>query len=131
MKLKHKISISVREADGGITNVLHGGEVQLREKLLRWLFGDKKKVLVIAPGESVFDVEIREQDLGKVFDEYLEEALLPTKDEQLEATDAADTTDTTDAADTTSTINTTDAGDTKDTTDAAGANDSNEEADEK
>lgn len=131
MKLKHKISISVREADGGITNVLHGGEVKLREKLLRWLFGDKKKVLVIAPGESVFDVEIREQDLGKVFDEYLEEALLPTKDEQTEATDVDDTTDTTDAADTTSTINTTDAGDTKDTTDAAGANDSNEEADEK
>ena len=97
MKLKHKISISVREADGGITNVLHGGEVQLREKLLRWLFGDKKKVLVIAPGESVFDVEIREQDLGKVFDEYLEEALLPKKEEQTEATDVADTTDTTDA----------------------------------
>ena len=94
MKLKHKISISVREADGGITNVLHGGEVKLREKLLRWLFGDKKKVLVIAPGESVFDVEIREQDLGKVFDEYLEEVLLPTKDEQLEATDVADTTST-------------------------------------
>lgn len=128
MKLKHKISISVREADGGITNVLHGGEVKLREKLLRWLFGDKKKVLVIAPGESVFDVEIREQDLGKVFDEYLEEALLPTKDEQLEATDAADTTDTTDAADTTSTIKTTD---TTDTTVATGANDTNEEADEK
>ena len=128
MKLKHKISISVREADGGITSVLHGGEVKLREKLLRWLFGDKKKVLVIAPGESVFDVEIREQDLGKVFDEYLEEALLPTKDEQLEATDAADTTDTTDAADTTSTIKTTD---TTDTTVATGANDTNEEADEK
>lgn len=125
MKLKHKISISVREADGGITNVLHGGEVKLREKLLRWLFGDKKKVLVIAPGESVFDVEIREQDLGKVFDEYLEEALLPTKDEQTEATDVADTT---------STINTTEATDAPDMTDttvATGANDTNEEADEK
>ena len=125
MKLKHKISISVREADGGITNVLHGGEVQLREKLLRWLFGDKKKVLVIAPGESVFDVEIREQDLGKVFDEYLEEVLLPTKDEQLEATDVADTT---------STINTTEATDAPDMTDttvATGANDTNEEVDEK
>ena len=125
MKLKHKISISVREADGSVTNVLHGGEVKLREKLLRWLFGDKKKVLVIAPGESVFDVEIREQDLGKVFDEYLEEALLPTKDEQTEATDVADTT---------STINTTEATDAPDMTDttvATGANDTNEEVDEK
>ena len=75
MKLKHKVSISVREANGGITNVLHGGEVKLRERLLRWLFGEKKKVLVIAPGESVFDVEIREQNLGKLFDEYLDEAL--------------------------------------------------------
>ena len=125
MKLKHKISISVREADGGITNVLHGGEVKLREKLLRWLFGDKKKVLVIAPGESVFDVEIREQDLGKVFDEYLEEVLLPTKDEQLEATDVADTTSTIKTTDTTDTV------DTTDTTVAVGANDTNEEAEAK
>lgn len=75
MKLKHKISINVCEADGGKINVIKGGEVKLREKLLRWLFGEKKKVLVIAPGESVFDVEIREQNLGKLFDEYLDEAL--------------------------------------------------------
>ena len=75
MKLKHKVSISVREPDGGTANVLGGGEVRLREKFLRWLFGEKKKVLVIAPGDSVFNVEIREQDLGKLFDAYLDEAL--------------------------------------------------------
>ena len=75
MKMNHKVSISVREADGGATNILRGGEVKLRERLLRWLFGEKKKVLVIAPGDSVFDVEIREQNLGKLFDEYLNEAL--------------------------------------------------------
>ena len=75
MKMNHKVSISVREADGCATNILRGGEVKLRERLLRWLFGEKKKVLVIAPGDSVFDVEIREQNLGKLFDEYLTEAL--------------------------------------------------------
>ena len=32
-------------------------------------------MLVIAPGDSVFNVEIHEQDLGKLFDEYLDEAL--------------------------------------------------------
>lgn len=82
MKLKHKVSISVREPDGGNVNVIKGGEVKLREKLLRWLFGDKKKVLVIAPGDSVFNVEIREQDLGKLFDEYLDEALADKADEE-------------------------------------------------
>lgn len=89
MKLKHKVSISVREADGGVTNVLRGGEVKLREKLLRWLFGEKKKVLVIAPGESVFDVEICEQNLGKLFDEYISEALAPKTDNLEPANDDA------------------------------------------
>ena len=32
-------------------------------------------MLVIAPGDSVFNVEIHEQDLGKLFDEYLDETL--------------------------------------------------------
>lgn len=82
MKLKHRISINVCEADGGKNNVIKGGEVKLREKLLRWLFGEKKKVLVIAPGDSVFNVEIREQDLGKLFDEYLDEALTTKTNEE-------------------------------------------------
>ena len=82
MKLKHRISINVCEADGGKVNVIKGGEVKLRERFLRWLFGEKKKVLVIAPGDSVFNVEIREQDLGKLFDEYLDEALTTKTDEK-------------------------------------------------
>ena len=95
MKLKHKVSISVREADGDNVNVIKGGEVKLREKLLRWLFGEKKKVLVIAPGDSVFNVEIREQDLGKLFDEYLDEALAPKTDAEItdESAHAPDMTD--------------------------------------
>jgi len=72
MKLKHKVSISVREPDGGTANVLGGGEVRLREKFLRWLFGEKKKVLVIAPGDSVFNVEIREENFHSIFDECLD-----------------------------------------------------------
>lgn len=82
MKLKHRISINVREANGGKVNVIEGGEVKLRERFLRWLFGEKKKVLVIAPGDSVFNVEIREQNLGKLFDEYLDEALMTKTDEK-------------------------------------------------
>ncbi|MEF9880066.1 MAG: hypothetical protein RR975_11665 [Clostridia bacterium] len=82
MKLNHKVSISVREPDGGARNVLNGGEVKLREKLLRWLFGEKKKVLVIAPSDSVFNVEIREQNLSKLFDEYLDDILLTNPAEE-------------------------------------------------
>lgn len=80
MKLKHKVSISIREPDGGNVNVIKGGEVKLRERLLRWLFGEKKKVLVIAPGDSVFNVEIREQDLGKLIDDCLRESLEERED---------------------------------------------------
>lgn len=90
MKLKHRISINVCEADGGRVNVIKGGEVKLRERLLRWLFGEKKKVLVIAPGDSVFNVEIREQDLGKLFDEYLDEALENKTDGETANSAAAD-----------------------------------------
>src|SRR5574344_3008396 len=90
MKLKHKVSISVREPDGGARNVFSGGEVKLREKLLRWLFGEKKKVLVIAPGDSVFNVEIHEQDLGKLFDEYLDEALTTKTDDEPDGATADD-----------------------------------------
>ena len=75
MKLKHKVSISVREADGDNVNVIKGGEVKLREKLLRWLFGEQKKVLVIAPGDSVFNVEIREHDFGKLLNDCLRESI--------------------------------------------------------
>ena len=75
MKLRHKVSISIKEPDGTKANVLGGGEVKLREKLLRWLFGEKKKVLVIAPGDSVYNVEIREENFQKIFDEYLGETI--------------------------------------------------------
>lgn len=75
MKLKHRISINVRESDGSALNVIKGGEVKLRERFLRWLFGEQKKVLVIAPGNSVFNVEIHEQDFGKLLDECLRESM--------------------------------------------------------
>ncbi len=80
MKLKHKVSISVREADGDNVNVIKGGEVKLREKLLRWLFGEQKKVLVIAPGDSVFNVEIREHDFGKLLNDCLRESIEDKED---------------------------------------------------
>ena len=65
-------------------------EVKGLEKLLRWLFGEKKKVLVIAPGDSVFNVEIHEQDLGKLFDEYLDEALTTKTDDEPDGATADD-----------------------------------------
>ena len=80
MKLKHKVSISVREADGDNVNVIKGGEVKLREKLLRWLFGEQKKVLVIAPGDSVFNVEIQEHDFGKLLNDCLRESIEDKED---------------------------------------------------
>ena len=93
MKLRHKVSINVVDPDGNKVNVLGGGEVRLREKLLRWLFGEKKKVLVIAPGDSVYNVEIREENFQKIFDEYLDETIGGGHSESMDEKSISDTQD--------------------------------------
>jgi len=60
MSLKHKISICVTRPDGGETTILRGGSRTLRSRLLSLLFGEKVGIIVMTPGETVENVEIKE-----------------------------------------------------------------------
>lgn len=60
MNLKHKISICVARPDGRKTTVLNSGSRTMRSKLLNLLFGEKVGIIVVTPGETVENVEIKE-----------------------------------------------------------------------
>ncbi len=57
MKHTLKISVSRDSPDNGIVNCRH---VTIREKLLRLLLGDKRRLTVIVPGNSVESLSINE-----------------------------------------------------------------------
>lgn len=52
-----KISVSKEPPGGGIVSCRH---VTLREKLLRRLLGEKRRLAVIVPGDSVESLSINE-----------------------------------------------------------------------
>jgi hypothetical protein len=58
MKHKLRISVSKEGQDGGIVGCRH---VTVREKLLRMLLGDKRRLMVIIPGDSVKALSIIEE----------------------------------------------------------------------
>lgn len=60
MKHALQISVSRKPKNGGIAAVR---SVSVRERFLRFLLGDKTKLTVIVPGDSVEELEIRE--IGK------------------------------------------------------------------
>jgi hypothetical protein len=57
--MKHELKVSIRRVpfEG---NVLRSQTVTLRERLLKRLFGENHKVMVIVPSESVQRVSISE-----------------------------------------------------------------------
>lgn len=57
MKHDLKISVSKKPTDDG---VLRCQRVTIRERLLRYLFGEKRRVMVIVPGDTVESVSITE-----------------------------------------------------------------------
>lgn len=59
MKHALKISVSKEPIDGGIVSCR---QVTLREKLLKRLLGDKRKLTVIVPGDSVGTLSVHEID---------------------------------------------------------------------
>lgn len=61
MKHKLKISVSKQPQTGGIITC---HSVTVREKLLRFLFGDKRRVTVLIPGDSVGEIAICEAGKG-------------------------------------------------------------------
>ena len=59
--MKHDVKIAVSErAENGVVDVR---SVSLREKILTWLFGPTKKVMVLVPGSSVDSIAITEKEV--------------------------------------------------------------------
>lgn len=57
--MKHRVRISVCDAHGRKHPVLRCGTKRLPRRLVKWLFGDFCEVLVLTPGKTVGEVEIR------------------------------------------------------------------------
>ncbi|WP_027868845.1 hypothetical protein [Eubacterium sp. AB3007] len=61
--MEHKVMISVSEkpqSDG----VFACRNVTIRERLLRYLFGDRRKVTILVPGDSVGEIAICKSERG-------------------------------------------------------------------
>lgn len=61
MKHKLKISVSNKPQTGGIVTCHN---VTVRERLLRFLLGDKRRITVLIPGDSVGEIAICEAQKG-------------------------------------------------------------------
>ena len=67
MKHNLKISVSKKPTEGGVVRCRR---VSMREQLLRHFFGEKRRLMVIVPGDSVECVSITEvPDGGDIADE--------------------------------------------------------------
>lgn len=58
MGIKHKISINIAKPGGSPVPVVRSGTIQIRKKLIDFIFGQQVSVLVLSPGDSVQTVEI-------------------------------------------------------------------------
>ncbi|BFL46070.1 hypothetical protein [Lactonifactor longoviformis] len=61
MKHTLQISVSKKPVNGGAVSVRN---VSVRERLMRFLLGDKVKLTVIVPGSTVEELSIREVSEG-------------------------------------------------------------------
>lgn len=61
--MKHKVKISVSK-DPQIDGIVTCRNLTVRERLLRFLFGDKRRVMVLIPGDSVGEIAICETEEG-------------------------------------------------------------------
>lgn len=62
--MKHKVKISVSDTPetGGVITCRNVG---IRERILRFLFGDKRKVTVLVPGDTIGEIAICEAKKGE------------------------------------------------------------------
>ncbi len=60
MGLKHKIIINVSDSSGKKATVLRGADIRLPSKIIRFLFGDFTQVYLLAPGQTVESVDVKE-----------------------------------------------------------------------
>ena len=64
MKHNLKISVSKKPKNGGIVSYRN---ITIRERLLRFLFGEKHKLTILVPGDTVQELaisEVKEGGLG-------------------------------------------------------------------
>lgn len=62
MKHKLKISVSKEPPNGGIVTCRN---ISIRERLLRVLMGNKRRVTVLIPGDNVGEIEICASEKGE------------------------------------------------------------------
>lgn len=62
--MKHTVCINIAKPGGRPMLVVKSRTVQIRKKLLDFLFGKEMSVLVLSPGDTVQTVEIRELKEG-------------------------------------------------------------------
>ena len=58
--LRHHVVINVSDTKGKKVNVLRGGDIKLRDRILNFLLGKEQKMLVLLPSEIVESVSIKE-----------------------------------------------------------------------
>ena len=66
--MEHSLKISVSK-EPQTAGIVTAKTVTVREKLLRFLFGDKHRVTVLIPGDSVSEIAICESGKGGKTDE--------------------------------------------------------------
>lgn len=64
MALKHKITINVSDPSGKKATVLRGADMRLPTRFIRFLFGDFTQVYLLAPGQTVESVDVKEIKKG-------------------------------------------------------------------
>lgn len=60
MSKQHEVNVMVSRDDGSRQSVLTTRKCQLREWLIKKLFGDVREILILNPGETVRSVAIQE-----------------------------------------------------------------------
>ena len=64
MAMKHKITINVSDPNGKKANVLKAADMRLPSRIARFLFGDFTQVYLLAPGQTVESVDVKELKEG-------------------------------------------------------------------
>lgn len=62
--MTHKVCINIVKPGGRPIPVVRSGTMQIRKRLLDFLFGKQVNVIVLSPGDTVQTVEIRELKEG-------------------------------------------------------------------
>lgn len=60
MAMKRKITINVSDPNGKKANVLRAADMRLPSRIARFLFDDFTQVYLLAPGQTVESVDVKE-----------------------------------------------------------------------